>query len=60
MFVQGNLSGKSDYIQVDKNLELLQCLEKISERDLQILTETEINSKNPVIWDNYTKCLVIK
>ena len=38
-----------------KNLELLQCLEKISERDLQILTETEINSKNPVIWDNYTQ-----
>ena len=28
---------------------------KISERNLQILTESEINLKNPVIWDNYTQ-----
>lgn len=56
MFVQGNLSGKSDYIQVDKKSGITTMLrKKISERDLQILTETEINSKNPVIWDNYTQ-----
>jgi len=56
MFVQGNLSGKSDYIQVDKKSGITTMLrKKISERDLQILTEKEINSKNPVIWDNYTQ-----
>ena len=55
-FVQGKLSGKSDYIQVDKKLGLTTMLrKKISERNLQILTESEINLKNPVIWDNYTQ-----
>lgn len=55
-FVQGKLSGKSDYIQIDKKLGLTTMLrKKISARDLQILTESEINLKNPVVWDNNTQ-----
>ena len=28
---------------------------EISEKDLQILTESEINKKKSVLWDNYSQ-----
>ena len=55
-FLQGNFSGKADFIEIKKSLGLtIMERKEISEKDLQIFTESEINKKNPVLWDNYSQ-----
>ncbi len=55
-FFQGNFSGKADFIEIKKSLGLtIMERKKISEKDLQIFTESEINKKNPVLWDNFSQ-----
>ena len=51
-FVKGSMSGKSDKIKIDK-LEGLTTLSRndLTKRQIQILSENEINKINPVIWD---------
>ena len=51
-FVKGSMSGKSDKIKIDKS-EGLTTLSRndLTERQIQILSENEINKINPIIWD---------
>ena len=51
-FVKGSMSGKSDKIKIDKS-EGLTILSRndLTKRQIQILSENEINKINPVIWD---------
>ena len=46
------MSGKSDKIKIDKS-EGLTTLSRndLTKRQIQILSENEINKINPVIWD---------
>ena len=51
-FVNGSMSGKSDKIEIDKFLGLTTLSrKKLNKRQIQILTENQINELNPVIWD---------
>tara|TARA_B100001057_G_scaffold323012_1_gene323268 strand:+ start:695 stop:2299 length:1605 start_codon:yes stop_codon:yes gene_type:complete len=51
-FLKGNMSGKSDRIKIDKAKGITTLSRKyLSKRYKQILTESEINKINPVIWD---------
>ena len=46
------MSGKSDKIEIDKFLGLTTLSrKKLNKRQIQILTENQINELNPVIWD---------
>ena len=46
------MSGKSDKIEIDKFLGLTTfSRKKLTKRQIQILTENEINKLNPIIWD---------
>ena len=51
-FIKGSMSGKSDKIKIDKS-EGLTTLSRndLTKRQIQILSENEINKINPVIWD---------
>ena len=51
-FFNGSMSGKSDKIEIDKSLGITTLSrKKLSNRQIQILSENEINKLNPVIWD---------
>ena len=51
-FIKGSMSGKSDKIEIDKFLGLTTfSRKKLTKRQIQILTENEINKLNPIIWD---------
>jgi lipopolysaccharide export system protein LptA len=51
-FIKGSMSGKSDKIEIDKSLGLTTLKrKKLTKRQIQILTENQINKLNPIIWD---------
>ncbi len=51
-FVKGTMSGKSDKIEIDKSLGITTLSrKKLTKRQIQILTENQINKLNPIIWD---------
>ena len=51
-FFKGSMSGKSDKIVIDKYKGLTTLSRnELSKRQLQILSENEINKLNPIIWD---------
>ena len=51
-FVKGSMSGKSDKIKIDKSQGLTTLSRNdLTKRQIQILSENEINKINPIIWD---------
>ena len=51
-FFKKNMSGKSDYILIDENKGLTRLIrKKLGNRDLQIMSQEQINQINPIIWD---------
>ena len=47
-----NMSGKSDFILINENRGLTRLIRKaLEKKELQILSQEQINMLNPIIWD---------
>ena len=45
------MSGKSDFILINENRGLTRLIRKVLEKELQIMSQEQINMTNPIIWD---------
>ena len=51
-FFKKNMSGKSDFILINEKRGLTRLIRKVLEKkELQILSQEQINMLNPIIWD---------
>ena len=51
-FFKKNMSGKSDFIVINENKGLTRLIrKKLEKKELQIMSQEQINMTNPIIWD---------
>ena len=51
-FFKKNMSGKSDFILINENKGLTRLIrKKLEKKELQIMSQEQINMTNPIIWD---------